>query len=230
VRNVTNEVTVRIRFQRSSFPPFTQATLPELNFRVMTTATNLRREALAGGRVKGAMVRAHLQFVRDQLGEPALALALKALPAAAAAEVQGILATTWCTFESLIVLDRAIARAAGREERELLRELGRYSARINLSTIYRAFHRDDIHDFFRNSTMLHRKFQDFGDCEYEQVAKTHGRISIRNSSCYSPAYCTSEAGYLEQVIETHGGTAASVTESSCQSAGDDRCAFELRWH
>jgi predicted hydrocarbon binding protein len=196
----------------------------------MTTASNLRREALAGGRVKGAMVRAHLQFVRDQLGEPVLALTLKALPPEVAAELQGILATTWCTFESLIVLDRTIARVAGRDEHDLVRELGRYSAQINLSTIYRAFHRDDIHDFFRNSAMLHRKFQDFGDCEYEQVAKTHGRISIRNSTCYSPSYCSSEAGYLEQVIAAHGGTSASVTESACQGAGDDRCTFELRWH
>lgn len=101
--------------------------------------SSLRHESLAGGRVKGAMVRAHLQFIREQLGEPALALTLKALPLAVAAEVQGILASTWCTFESLVVLDRTIARVAGRDERELMRELGRYSARINLSTIYRAF-------------------------------------------------------------------------------------------
>jgi predicted hydrocarbon binding protein len=37
-------------------------------------------------------------------------------------------------------------------------------------------------------------------------------------------------GYLEQVIATHGGTAASVTETACQCTGDDRCTFELRWH
>lgn len=195
----------------------------------MTTTPSLLRESLAGGRVKGAMVRAHLQFVRDQLGEPALALTLKALPPAVATEVQGILASTWCAFGSLIILDRTIARVAGRDERELMHELGRYSARINLSTIYRAFHRDDIHEFFRNSATLHRQFQDFGDCEYENVGEGHGRISVRNAVCFSPAYCASEAGYLEQVIATHGGTSASVTESACQCANDDRCTFELRW-
>ncbi len=195
----------------------------------MTTISQLRRESLAGGRVKGAMVRAHLQFVRDRLGEPALALLLKNLPAAVAADVQGILPSTWCAFESLVTLDRMIARVAGRDERELMRELGRYSAKINLSTIYRAFHRDDIQEFFRNSATLHRQFQDFGDCEYERVADGHARISVRNAVCFSPAYCSSEAGYLEQVIATHGGTSASVTESACQCANDDRCTFELRW-
>jgi predicted hydrocarbon binding protein len=195
-----------------------------------TTITNVRRETLAGGRVKGSMVRAHLQFVRDRLGEPALDLTLKALPPAVVNEVQGILTSTWCAFESLIVLDRTIARVAGRDEHELARDLGRYSAQINLSTVYRAFHRDDIHEFFRNSAILHKQFQDFGDCVYEQIAETQGRISIRNAVCYSPAYCASETGYLEQVIATHGGTRAIVSESACRCASDDRCTFELRWH
>ena len=193
------------------------------------TNTQARREALAGGHVKGSMVRAHLQFVKDRLGEPALAATLKALPPAVAAEVQGILTSTWCAFESLVTLDRTIARVAGRDERELMHELGRHSAQINLSTIYRAFNRDDLHDFFRNSATLHRQFQDFGDCQYERLGDTQARITIRNASCYSAAYCASEAGYLEQVIATHGGKDGKVVESTCQCAGDDRCTFELRW-
>lgn len=176
------------------------------------------------------MVRAHLQFVRERLGEPMLAETLKTLPAAVSAEVQGILTSAWCAFESVVTLDRTIARVSGREERELMRDLGRYSAQVNLSTIYRAFHRDDIHDFFRNSATLHRQFQDFGTCVYEHAGDGHARITIRDSTCFSPVYCASETGYLEQVIATHGGTAASVTESACQCAGDDRCTFELRWH
>jgi predicted hydrocarbon binding protein len=192
-------------------------------------ATNVRREALAGGRVKGSMVRAHIQYVREKLGEPALAAVVKSLPPAVAAEVQSVLPSTWCAFESLVLLDRAIARVAGGDERELMRELGRYSGQVNLSTVYRAFNREDIHDFFRNSAMLHRQFQDFGDCVYEQIGPTHSRVTIRNTACFSQVYCASEVGYLEQVIATHGGHDAAVTEPACQSAGQDHCTFELRW-
>ena len=195
----------------------------------MQTVSNRLHESLAGGRVKGAMVRAHLQFAHDRLGDEGVARMLKTLPAAVATEVQSALASTWCAFESLVALDRAIAKATGLEERDLMRELGRYSARINLSTVYRAFHRDDLHEFFRNAAMLHRQFQDFGDAVYENLGAGHARISVRNAVCFSPAYCLSEAGYLEQVIATHGGTAVSVTESTCQCASDDRCTFEMRW-
>ena len=45
----------------------------------MTVMSNVRREALAGGRVKGAMVRAHLQFVKDRLGTHAVAQTLRRL-------------------------------------------------------------------------------------------------------------------------------------------------------
>jgi uncharacterized protein (TIGR02265 family) len=195
----------------------------------MTAIPVPRRESLAGGRVKGAMVKAHLQFVRDRLGEDALARMQAALPASVAAELDGLLVSSWCKFETLVALDRAIAKVAGRDENELMHELGRYSAQINLSTLYRAFDREDLHEFFRKSATLHRQFQDFGTAVYEQLGPTSGRISIRDSACFSPAYCASEAGYLEQVIATHGGTAASVSESACQCASGDHCTFELRW-
>ncbi len=196
----------------------------------MTAISNPTREALAGGRVKGAMVRAHLQFVRERMGEAAVERTLAEIPKEVAAEVDGILVSSWCKFESLIVLDRTIARISGREPLVVMRELGRHSAQINLSTLYRAFHRDDIHEFFSKSAMLHRQFQDFGDCVYDQLGPTSGRMSIRGAKCFSPAYCASEAGYLEEVIAAHGGTSATVNESACQCANDDHCSFELRWH
>jgi hypothetical protein len=195
----------------------------------MIAPTDSPRESLAGGHVKGAMVRAHLLFVRDRFGEPALARTLGSLPSAVGAEIHGVMASTWCSFESLIVLDRAIAREVGRDEGELTRELGRYSAQINLAGVYRAFRRDGIHEFFRNSAMLHKQFQDFGSCEYERLDEGHGRISVRNAVCFSPSYCSSEMGYLEQVIATHDGAEVRVTESACRCADDDRCTFDLRW-
>jgi hypothetical protein len=192
-------------------------------------SSDVHREALAGGHVKGAMVRAHLQFVRDRFGEEAVQKTLASLPPAVAQEVHGLLSANWCAFESLILLDRAIARVAGHDERNMMRELGRYSAQINLSGVYRAFRREDIHDFFRRSATLHKQFQDFGIMEYEQVGPTQGRIRVRGATCFSPAYCTSEAGYLEQVIAIHGGTAPRIAESTCQCANDELCTFELLW-
>lgn len=175
------------------------------------------------------MVRAHLQWLRGTHGEGAKAQVLAALPEEMAREVSAALAPTWCPFETLIRLDREIVRVVGREEGEVMRELGRYSAEVNLSTVYRAFRRHDIHDFFLRSATLDRQFQDFSSTRYEQTGPTAATIRIENASCYSPAYCASAVGYFERVIALHGGEGAKVTETACRCAGDEVCTFELRW-
>lgn len=193
-------------------------------------ASDRRNESLAGGQVKGAMVRAHLQWVREHFGDAGVVRALSLLPPAAAVEMNGVLASTWCKFENLILLDRAIAGVAGRKEEDLMRELGAHSAEINLSTVYRAFRRDDIHEFFRRSAALHTQFQNFSSSAYEQIDKLQGRMTIGDATCYSPLYCASAIGYYERVIAMHGGKDPVVTETTCRCAGDPACTFELRWH
>ncbi len=189
----------------------------------------MRSEVLAGGHVKGSMVRAHLQFVGDRFGAAAVEQTLAALPSAMTAELHNVLSASWCAFETLIALDRAIVKVSGQDERKLLRELGAYSASVNLSTVYRAFRREDIHDFFRNSATLHRQFQDFGTCTYDQLGPTQARIRIREAACFSPTYCASETGYLEQVITLHGGSAPQISESTCRCANEELCTFEAQW-
>lgn len=175
------------------------------------------------------MVRAHLQWARKHLGDEKTAAILTALPPSNAAEIDGLLASTWCSFESLVRLDRAIATASGRNESEMMSELGRYSAEINLSTVYRAFRRTEIHDFFQRSAGLHTQFQDFGLSSYEVVDETHGRMTIRDAACFSPVYCASSSGYYVEVVRLHGGTKPHAEESACVCSGDAACVWELRW-
>jgi predicted hydrocarbon binding protein len=187
------------------------------------------RESLSPGHVKGSMIRAHVQWAREQFGDERLSQLLASLPEAIASEVNAALASTWCSFESVVRLDREIARTARRDENTVMRELGRHSAELNLSTVYRAFRRDDIHEFFRRSTTLHRQFQDFCDSEYVQTAPTRGEVRLRAATCFSPIYCASAAGYYEQVIRLHGGGDPIVTETTCRCAGDDVCTYVMAW-
>lgn len=187
------------------------------------------REALSGGHVKGAMVRAHLQWLREHAGAEAVKRALASLPPDVAAELDTLLASSWCRFESVVRLDRAIAAETRRNEEDLMAELGRYSAEINLSTVYRAFRRTDIHDFFIRGAALHKQFQDFGVSTYERVDDTRGRITIRDAAVYSPVFCASAPGYYGQVIRLHGGSSVSVVETTCVCAGHDACTYDLQW-
>jgi hypothetical protein len=187
------------------------------------------KEQLAGGRVKGGMIRAHLDWVFQQGGEEGIERVLARLPNNVAHEVRNALATTWCSFAAVVHLDRAIAEVYEPQHAAVVRELGRWSAQQNLSTTYRMFRRAGIHDFFKRSTALHSQFQDFGTEDYEPLGDSSARMIHRDYSTYSPTYCDSACGYYEQVMKMHGATRVSVEHPSCLGRGGSMCIFEFRW-
>lgn len=155
---------------------------------------------------------------------------LEALPEDARQQLSGmILVSSWFPFAWLIELDRAIMNVCGGGKVDSIRDLGRWSATINLSTVYKAFDRKSNHEFFENSALLHRQFQDFGTVKYERMGDAAGRMVVSEYPCYSPIFCASAIGYYEGVIESHGGKNPSVRESECQCYGDRTCTFEMSW-
>jgi hypothetical protein len=164
--------------------------------------------------------------VRRTHGDAALVQLVGSLPPDASHEIGSTLPASWCSFASLVTLDRAIAHQYGNN---VLKDLGRFSARINLDTTYRLYKRDDIHDFFKRSAALHSQFQDFGTALYEQTGDHRGRMIHTGYTCFSPTYCASAIGYYEEALRIHNGRNVIVTESSCQCAGDSSCTFVLRW-
>lgn len=185
-------------------------------------------EVLAGGRVRAGIAIAHLQWVRDLHGEKAVDEILRRLPEEIAGEVRTA-EGGWLPFASLIALDRAIERRFGRGREGFLRELGRYSAYLNLTHGRGGVRGEAIHDFFQRITMLHTQFQDFGTASYEELDVTSGRMTHTAYRCFSPAYCASAIGYYEQALVSHHAVPLRVEEVSCQCSGAASCTFELNW-
>ncbi|MGZ8796999.1 MAG: hypothetical protein ACXW2F_06610 [Thermoanaerobaculia bacterium] len=184
------------------------------------------REVVSGGRVKGGVIRAHLDWLRRNHGDKAVTNLVSSLPQHLLSEISSALPSSWCSFESVVTVDRAMAQQFGNS---ILKDLGRFSAKINLETTYRLYKRDDIHEFFRRSAGLHSQFQDFGTVEYERSNDHGGRMIHSGYACFSPTYCSSAIGYYEEALRIHGGRNVIVTESTCQCAGDATCTFVMRW-
>lgn len=181
-------------------------------------------EALTGGRVHSSVPSAHLQWVRDYHGDDAV----KELFWRLDAEIANDLASDdgWVSFAGLVALDRAIAKKYGRGWRGFFRELGRYSAYLNLTGQIRGA---AVHDFFHRSALLHVRFQDFGGVAYEELDLTRGRVSHAGAACFSPVWCASAIGYYEQALVMQSAIPVRVDEVSCRCSGDERCTFELEW-
>lgn len=188
------------------------------------------REVLEGGNVKGGVLRAHLEWLRQNLPnrQPD---ALRALVSQDTARVLAapILATNWYPFRAIVETDRAIATLRGGMEQDTAVDLGRFSAKLNLATSYRAFTRDHPHAFFRESARLHRQFEDFGRATYEELGATACRLSIVDCVCFAKTYCWSALGYFEAATSLQGGNAPQVVERECVCEGQAACRFEIRW-
>jgi predicted hydrocarbon binding protein len=187
-------------------------------------------ERFAGGRVKGSMLRAHVDWVRDHRSREETIEFFESIPGPIRQQLGTILPTTWHPFETLIAVDRIILERFGDGHLKLAEELGCYSARLTLSSVYRSFRRDDVHDFFVHSALLHQQYQDFGTAAYYRLDSTAGRMAHRDYTSYSPLYCASAVGFYREAVRLHGGTHIEVVESECQCDGEENCTFELSWH
>ena len=157
-------------------------------------------------------------------------LLLDAIPANRVAELSvTIFATSWYPLQTLIDLDRAIVETIGGGERVVLRNVGRFSAGINLGQLHRSLFRDDPHPFLRHVALLQSQFTDFGGATWESLGGAFGRITHRHWRCFNPLFCEASIGFYEECVRMAGGTGITVEQTSCLCRGDKHCVFELRW-
>jgi predicted hydrocarbon binding protein len=180
--------------------------------------------------VKGTMLRAHLSWAANRFG-PGLEPVRRALPDPPPAFLsRPVLPTDWIPFSALIVLDRAIAAAVGGAPEETWFALGRHSAALNLTGVYKSFISGEPHRFFERMAVLHHQFQTFGRSVYEKLGESSGRIRIESPTAYSPAYCISGRGYYEEALRLlQAPGPVVVRETACAALGAPSCVFELSW-
>ena len=188
------------------------------------------KEVLGTGQVKGGMLKSHLQWLHEHKTAEEVSAFLASLSEKTRKDLSGILTSSWYPFATLIELDRGVAKAfGGSQPDQLIRDMGRYSARINLTTTYRAFNREDLHEFFRTSAVLHSQFQNFGTAVYERVGPSKGVMRYSKYTSMSPVYCESALGFFEQATLIQGAPMSIVEERTCQCHGAANCEFEISW-
>ncbi len=192
--------------------------------------TAARREVLDGGHIKGSMMSAHLRWVKEQRSPVEQEQFWNALPRDVHQRLSGmILPVNWYDFADLIAVDRVIVDRFGLGSPTLLREVGAYSARLNLSGVYKKFTRSSVHAFLENGARLHGNFQDFGSVQYVKTGITSGNMIHTLYSSYSPLYCESAIGYYLQAVTMHDVQDVVAVETRCQCRGDQSCTFVIRW-
>ncbi len=191
------------------------------------------KEALHGpdpsvAKVKGVMFGARKQFLIENLGDEGFNAFLEKLTPRTRGYVKTPLASSWCEFESLVELDRAIFEELKGKYPNVLALIGAASAELGIGRIYRSLDSDSLVQFLENNALFHDQYQKFGSVRFEKTP-SGGRMIYSNYPVHSPIFCASAIGYFMESILRHGGSEPSVVETKCQCHGEKTCTYEMTW-
>ncbi len=143
---------------------------------------------------------------------------------------RGIEKAKWYPFEQFVELNETIDRLFGDGDHGLVRELGRYGADANLTTIYRLFYKmGTTHWILARAVRLWSAHYDSGYLEVLTRGPKTAVLRIRNFATPHRVHCLSVMGWAERSVELSGGAGVRSEEPMCRTRGDELCQFEFSW-
>ena len=189
-------------------------------------------EAPKESRIRGTVLRARLQYVRDHGGEERLREVLGRLSEADRAELAGmILPVAWYSLALNLRLDAAIAAvlSPGDPKRVFL-EMGRASADANLTGNQRPYVREgDPHFLLSAAPRIYATYYAVGRRTYEKVGEKSVILRTFDAETVSANDCLTVVGWHVRAIELCGGRDVKVVETQCRAQGAPHCEYHCDW-
>ena len=143
---------------------------------------------------------------------------------------RGAVMSKWYPFELFIELNAHLDTVFGNGDLGLIRELARFGADANLTTIYRLFYRvGTVKWLLSRATRLWKLHYDSGSFDLEWTLENSVIGEISNFETPHPIHCIAVMAWAERSVELSGGTGVFAEELSCRARGDDACKFSLSW-
>ena len=121
-------------------------------------------------------------------------------------------------------------RLFGKGDLGLVRELGRYGADANLTTIYRLFFKvGTTHWILGRAVRLWSAHYDSGYLEVLTRGPKTTVLRMRGFATPHRVHCLSVIGWAERSIELSGGVNVVGEEPLCRTRGDEMCQIEATW-
>lgn len=181
-------------------------------------------------KVKGNIIKSRIAFVKERFGEEGWQKVLAALPEADRKPLASAISVGWYDFEVGDRLDKAIVKALGGGDTKVFREMGRASARENLTKVHTSFlePRDPL-KFMAKAPIIYRFYYDTGQRAWQQTGPTSGVLTTTGSETFSTADCATVMGWYEEALEMLGAKNVSINEETCCAQGADACRYKVSW-
>lgn len=185
------------------------------------------------GKVKGTLLVARMKFLRSR-GQAEYDRVVKRLSAEDQEVLRAmLLPSSWYPAGVLLRLEMTAAAILSKgDRRQLLREMGRFTAETNLAPtgIHRPFVRENQpHFLLENLPRLYGAQHSSGNRTFEKTGATSAIIRHYDVGEAEPDDCLTTLGWLQRAVEISGGTAVAVEEYQCRGRGAPHCEFRVSW-
>jgi uncharacterized protein (TIGR02265 family) len=181
-------------------------------------------------RVKGNIVKARIGFVRERFGEAGWQKVLAALPARDQEQLKSAMNVAWYDFELSDRLDKAIVTALGGGDTRLFEEMGRASARENLTTVHTGFlHPADPQKFMAKAPSVYAFYYDKGRRTWEPTGPNSGVMTTYDAETFSAADCATVVGWYKEGLSMVGARNVRIVEDQCRARGAPVCRYQVSW-
>jgi hypothetical protein len=181
--------------------------------------------------VKGSALASRVLWVQLGHGDAGTQrLLAQCTPELRASIEKGIEKAKWYPFEQFVELNTVIDRVFGNGDFGLIKDLGRFGADANLTTIYRLFYKvGTVHWILGRAVRLWSAHYDSGYLEVMTRGPKTSVLRVRGFDTPHRAHCLSVQGWCERSIELSGGKNVTVEEPLCRTKGDELCQLEATW-
>ena len=181
--------------------------------------------------IKGSSIAARLTWIRLHHGEGGIeALATEVSPELGEILASGADVAAWYLMEHFVELNQAIDAHFGEGDLAMVRQLGRYAAEANLTTVFRLFLKaGTVNWILSRASRLWSMHYNSGQLLVREFPDNEVELEIRDFAIPSRVHCLSVQGWTERAAELTGAREVHLQEVDCRARGDERCRFRVEW-
>jgi len=186
-------------------------------------------------RVKGVTILGLIKLIKKRASDEDMQRVIDRLqPEDRQVFDERILVSTWYPYRTFHNLLASIDEILGAGDGSLAHEIGRISAEMDLTTVYRSILSFLSPGFVtRRALAAWKNYYSPGRFEVVEEEKSGDRRLLRcrleDFRTLSRVHCLNIAGWCEKFIELLGGHEISVQEVTCVHRGAGCCEFLLTW-
>jgi hypothetical protein len=180
---------------------------------------------------KGYTIKGALNFVDYRFGKDGIEKLRDSLSDDLKKEIsKGIIPSDWYPFKFQVEIYEKIDKVFGSGSFEFCKEIGKYTAEYEVSTIHKLFFKIGSPDtILKFGSLLWGRYYNKGKLEIISEEKYSATAYVKDWHPISRAFCIDLFGWMEKTLQLAGASSVYIKHSECLLDGFPHCKYEGFW-